>query len=276
MHKNCQLILPPRPLASCISGCIVRDTRGTVMSDADRISYFPASPLFTVTLTLSGQLHTVSEILGLEDLRKQPSAPNRLVLPPQDRPQMGWSAGPVLALTIAFFPDAWRRLSGSFDATPPERILGALSLLETAPLETAWPKFWAEMSRVWGENDNSDSSANWAGSDRIKDWTYHLTNRLAQTGAGRGLRSAQRRLLKWTGLNRQTLEFFAKVEEVHRLTTGEPTTTPADLAAQAGYADQSHMGRALKRATGFSTVRLNQRIATEEPFWCYRLLAERF
>jgi len=60
------------------------------------------------------------------------------------------------------------------------------------------------------------------------------------------------------------------------LILAEPTATPAELAAEAGFADQSHLGRALKRATGFSPVSLNRKIATEEPFWCYRLLGERF
>jgi hypothetical protein len=36
------------------------------------------------------------------------------------------------------------------------------------------------------------------------------------------------------------------------------------------------MGRAVKRATGFSPGQINRLIATEEPFWCYRLLGERF
>jgi AraC-like DNA-binding protein len=66
------------------------------------------------------------------------------------------------------------------------------------------------------------------------------------------------------------------VEEVHRLVNADPTTKPAELAAEAGFSDQSHMGRALKRATGFAPVQLNEKIATEEAFWCYRLLGERF
>ncbi|WP_439655569.1 hypothetical protein [Sulfitobacter aquimarinus] len=81
---------------------------------------------------------------------------------------------------------------------------------------------------------------------------------------------------RWTGTNRQTLEFFAKVEEVHRLVTTEQATTPAELAVDAGFADQSPMGRALKRATGFSPVCLNRKITTEEPFWCYRVMGQRF
>ena len=254
----------------------MRDTRGTVMSDADRVNYFPASPLFTVTQTLHGQLHTAHDILTLDDLRQRPLAPQRMILPPQEQPQMSWSPGPVYALTVAFFPDAWTRLGGGLDGTPPDGLFNVLSMLGAEPLDAAWSGFWAEMSAVWIKSDAKGRPGDWSGSDRLADWTYHLMNQLAQTSTGRGLRSAQRRLQRWTGLNKQTLDFFARVENVHRLNTLEPTATAADIAAQAGYADQSHMGRALKRVTGFSPVTLNHRIATEEPFWCYRLLGERF
>ena len=45
---------------------------------------------------------------------------------------------------------------------------------------------------------------------------------------------------------------------------------------EGGFADQSHMGRAVRRATGFSPARLNRMIESEESFWCYRLLGQRF
>ena len=276
MPTKSQLIRPPKALASCIAACIVRDTRGADLSDADRVNYFPASPLFSTTLTLAGQLHIADRFLSLEDIGQRPCTPKRLFLPPQSEPQMSWSPGPVWAITIAFFPDAWQRLGGATDGAPPVAIQAALSKLEAEPLAPAWAGFWQDMTTIWTQSYGSEQSPDWAGSDRLKDWSYHLISQLAQTGAGRNLRSAQRRLQRWTGLNRQTLEFFAKVEDVHRLICAEPTAKPADLAVEAGFADQSHMGRSLKRATGFSPVDLNRRIATEESFWCYRLLGERF
>lgn len=251
MPTHSQLLLPPSALASCIAGCIVRDTRGAQLTDADRINYFPASPLFTITLTIVGEIHTANDILTLEQLRKRPAAPKRLFMPPQNKPQMSWSPGPISAMTVAFFPDAWLRLGGTLDGTPPNSIQHALSLLEIDPIETAWPGFWQEISTVWSKSESRDQPGDWAGSDKLKDWTSHMMNQLVQTASGRGLRSAQRHLQRWTGQNRQTLEFFAKVEDVHRLFIVEPTATPAELATDAGFADQSHMGRALKRATGF-------------------------
>lgn len=276
MPTQSQLILPPKALASCIAGCIVRDTRMAQLSEMDRVNYFPASPLFAVTLVLSGQIHVADKIMTLTELRDQPAAPKMLFTPPQDQPHMSWSPGPVFAVTVGFFPDAWQRLGGTLDGTPPEAMERVFSELEVASDASNWPAFWRDMSAIWHSSDDRDGLADWTGSDRIRDWTYHLTRQLVQTGAGRSLRSAQRRLQRWTGHTRQTLEFFAKVEDVHRLITKEPFAMPVEIAADAGFADQSHMGRALKRATGFSPLILNQKIAKEESFWCYRLLSERF
>lgn len=275
-EKYSQLILPPVALASCVAGCIVRDTRTAHLSNADRINYFPASPLFSVTLILEGDLHVAPELVGLEQLRARPVAPKILVTPPQHQPNMSWSPGPVWALTVAFYPDAWQRLGGTLDGVLPDRIVQTVSQLNGAQPDLNWPRFWHDMTAIWAQSTGRDGLSEWSGSHLIKDWTRHLLNQIGQTGRGRSLRSAQRRLRRWTGQNEQTLEFFAKVDEVNRLISTNPSATPVEIAIDAGFADQSHMGRALKRATGFSPVLLNQKIATEEAFWCYRLLGQRF
>lgn len=96
------------------------------------------------------------------------------------------------------------------------------------------------------------------------------------SGPGKTARAMQRRLKRWSGQSRRSLEFFAQIEEMHKLAIYQDTPKPAELALDAGYSDQSHMGRMLRKATGFSPVRLNERVQSEEAFWCYRLLGERF
>lgn len=276
MSSKSQLILPPKALASCIAGCILRDTRDAQLSDEDRVNYFPASPLYSATITFAGQIHIADRILSLDELRQRPAIPQTLFQPPKQTPQMSWSPAAIHAVTIAFFPDAWQRLGGSLDASPPPAIHDALSVLHASSDSIPWAQFWQHMTTLWSRKPASRHAPDWIGSDRVKDWANHLMGHLAYSGPGRSLRSAQRRLLNWTGLNKQTLEFFSKLEDVHRLIATDPETAPAEIAVEAGFSDQSHMGRALKRATGFSPVTLNHKIATEEPFWCYRLLGERF
>jgi AraC-like DNA-binding protein len=90
------------------------------------------------------------------------------------------------------------------------------------------------------------------------------------------MRAAERRLRRWTGQNQQALSFYARFEELHRLSLQNGDAPLAGLAQDAGFSDQSHMGRTVRRATGYSPARLNELIATEESFWCYRLLGERY
>ncbi len=272
MPTESRLLLPPRNLASCVAGCIVRDTRGAKLSDAERLNYFPASPLFTVTLTLHGDLHVSDRISDLETLKQLPPASKCSVEGPNETPFCSWSAGPVLAMTVGFFPDAWLRLGGTLEGGLPSVVEPALKRLETQTGNLDWLGFCADMSAIWHQVDEVD----WLGSLLLTEWIRHLGLRLAHTGSGRSLRSAQRRIQRWTGQNQKALNMFAKIENVHRLSVEAPDASPAQIAADAGFSDQSHMGRILKRFTGFSPTNLNQRILKDEAFWCYRLLGERF
>ncbi|MDA7425298.1 helix-turn-helix domain-containing protein [Thalassococcus lentus] len=276
MSSISQFIFPPKELASCIVGGIYRDTRGVALQDEERLNYFPASPFFAASIMLEGQLHVADELMPLHQIKRQPVSPARMYAKPKSAPHMSWSPGPIAGLTVAFYPDAWATLGGGFDGTPPDCLPSALAHFETHGDAQAWSLFWDEMKDAWAAALQADRSARWNGSDRIKSWTYYLMSRAAQSGTGRSLRSAQRRVRRWTGHSMQTLNLFAQIDDLHALIATEPSTAPVELAASAGFADQSHMGRALKRVTGFSPVHLNQRIAEDEAFWCYRLLGERF
>jgi AraC-like DNA-binding protein len=47
----------------------------------------------------------------------------------------------------------------------------------------------------------------------------------------------------------------------------------AELADASGYADQPHLCREVKRATGFSPDEFLRRLREDESFWAYRLWA---
>ena len=271
-----RLIVPPKALASCIAGCLYRDTRGAELTDEERLNYFPASPLFAATVILSGDLHAVDTLMPLQAIKGSAKAPKYVFAPPKNAPHMSWSPGAIEGLTVAFYPDAWQALGGRLDGTPPDCLPRALACFEGTPTDAAWSPFWDEMKLAWDATQRATGGKGWIGSDRIKAWAYHHMGLAMQTGTGRSLRSIQRRIRRWTGHDIQTLNFFARIEDLHQLVTNDPDSAPVDLAAAAGFADQSHMGRELKRATGFSPVQLNQRIAQDEAFWCYRLLGERF
>lgn len=278
MGTQSQLLLPPRHLSSCIAACIVRDTRGVSLNDLDRMNYFPASPLFAVTKLLEGELHLSRKVCDLETLRNLSVISNVSVVPPQDSPMVSWSPGPVAAITIGFFPDAWYRIATKEPGNKlPSCLEEPLACLQNMDqLATGWSAFCTLMTPVWAKYRSHGKLADWPGSSLLKDWTHHLTGRMAKAGSGHSVKALERRFKRWTGKNRRSLEFFAQVEELHRLRVKMPDLELAQLAIDAEFADQSHMGRALKRVTGFSPAKLNERIANEEAFWCYRLMGQRF
>jgi AraC-like DNA-binding protein len=80
---------------------------------------------------------------------------------------------------------------------------------------------------------------------------------------------------RWAGLPLRELRGMARSEQaffdavVAKAQTG--SIRWADVAADNGYADQSHLCRATRRITGFSPETLREGIEREEAFWAYRL-----
>ena len=87
------------------------------------------------------------------------------------------------------------------------------------------------------------------------------------------MRQAQRRLKALTGHSARELAVYAQVEALWRLSR-ESDAPLAQVALEGGFSDQSHMGRAVRRVTGYSPSALTRAIEEEEAFWAYRLLGE--
>lgn len=100
-----RLILPPRAVARCLFGALLRDTRGRGLSGAELFNHFPASSLVSVNWVFSGVLHPVAGEIG-------PALPRLMLAGPQSMPVTSWSPGAVLAVSLGIWPEAWRALSG--------------------------------------------------------------------------------------------------------------------------------------------------------------------
>lgn len=272
--QTARLFLPPLTLAGCVFAAILRDTRGVSLSDADRFNHFPASPLVAVTYVLEGELCLLAADGTVSVL------PPVSVSGPQGGPVTSWSPGPVLAVTVGLYPDAFACLTGSLPIDLANRTeagvpapLSAMSEAWQGP-DRFWSAFCEGLAPHWAEA--RAGAANGAAPGWLGDWGRSIAARAALSGPGKSLRAAERRLRRWSGQTRQSLAFFAAIERLHRLAVTNPRVDLAGLAVEAGFSDQSHMGRALRRATGYSPARLNRMIDNEESFWCYRLLGERF
>lgn len=278
MKPTSALLQPPSQLASCLFAAIVRDTRGTTLSDVDRFNHFPASPLVSVTYVISGRIHVVPTGCSLEHAQEAPPISQQSVLPPQDEPVSSWSPGPVAVVTIGFYPEAWKKLEKGNAEHLVFNTLEATfgDLRQGEDLDIRMAKFAKAFDPVWQAVRATGGLGDWAGSMLLTDWSRSIIGRAALAGPGRSLRAFERRLRRWSKQSRQSLKFYSDIENLHRLASNQITNSPAALANDAGYSDQSHMGRAVRRATGFSPAHLNTLIKTKEAFWCYRLLGERF
>ena len=265
-------LFPPPDLSACIFAAVVRDTRGVDLSALDRFNFFPASPLVSVTQVVEGEIRLVAAGESLEAALVALPTPRISILPPQDEPTVSWCAGPILAITVGFYPDAWARISDEFDLLA--EWAGAFEGGDH--LHSAWDRFCASLSPVWRAVRGGSSLPQPTGMTSLSDWARAIVARAMMAGPGRGARSLERRLKRWSGQTKQSLKFYTAIYELQRLEAGVRHRSLAQLALDAGYSDQSHMGRAVRRVTGFSPMHLNELIRTKEAFWYYRLAGEKF
>jgi len=268
-----KLLLPPPSLSGCLFAAIYRDTRGTTLSDADRVNHFPASPIVTVTLVRSGQLLILPAGSSWENAGDLEAMPRVSVTPPTATPISSWAPGEVEVISIGIYPDAWVQLGGDTGFQQiPQSIADAMdALMAHDDPEAAWAEFNAALEQTWAANRSSVP-----GVASLSDWVRGLMARTVASGRGKSLRSLERRLRRFSGQTKRALDFYASFDNLHRVAHQNPKTPLAEIAVEAGYSDQSHMGRAVRRATGFSPAHLNQMIRADEAFWCYRVLGERF
>lgn len=268
MDPRSSLFLPPPALSGCLFGGIFRDTRGAVMSLDDRINHFPASPLVSVSLIGSGELWLLPKHRDAKPL------PSIFAYGPTDHPTSSCALGPVMALTVGIYHDAWLRLGGDreYSITPTGLTKALEHFAACDNPEKGWDAFCEILDPIWKELRPTASKS----TQGIADWTQSVVTRAALSGPGQSLRSFERRLKRFSGQTRRTLSFYNSLENLHMISQQNSSNPLADIALEAGYSDQSHMGRAVRRATGFSPAHLNRAIKTEEAFWCYSLLGERF
>lgn len=274
------LRLPSPDLGGCIFAGIERDTRGTALSDNDRFNYYPATPMVLISWIFEGTLHMVESDLENAPPSLGPALPSLFFSGPQSRPSASWSPGTIHAISVAFFPEAISRILGK----PVEQYID-----RTVPLEDVAPEVLFIYCKSIFEYRESQPFSHlqeflrplWYGSNAsyggplMSNWIRSLFVRAALSQAGCSIRQLQRRVKSWTGQNHRQLQLFARVEEAFALASKRRKTGSLDLAglaSDAGFADQSHMGREVRRVTGLSPKCFDDQIALSEPFWFYRLI----
>jgi AraC-like DNA-binding protein len=260
-----------------------------MLADGQRFNHFPASPLCAITWFFDGK----SEVL--QAASSPGVAPARIPLERfvvsgvRTRPTTSWNPGGVRALMVILYPDALRpllavSLRNLIDRTLPAREVLAPDwiqrlevLFDAAPdVLTAPGRCFDHVQQRLAEAWPGPEAVAFGGGVRLEDWLLALTIRAAGSRLGRGVRQLQRRFTDWTGLSRRELEAFAQAERLFLLTMNQKQDIDAvRLAADAGYADQSHMIRRVRRVTGLPPRQLLDRIQHDEAYWVYRVLGTR-
>ena len=96
---------------------------------------------------------------------------------------------------------------------------------------------------------------------------------------GKSSRQIQRYVKFRTGQSQRSLLTRARGDQAFQYALTEKENGNLNLAgmsADLGYSDQSHMGREIKKITGFSPQDFLERYDREEAFWCFRLMGERY
>lgn len=273
--------IPSPTLGACVLAGVERDTRGCMLDDAERFNYYPATPMAVISWIFEGTLHMVEERGSSPRPTLGPALPRLVFSGPQRRPSASWSPGAVHALSVGFFPEAIARLIGRpiepyldqhlpLETVAPPALLQACKTVLGAAGQGSFAALEAQFQPLWREPRQA-SPAPYLG-----DWVRSLATRAMHSTAGRSLRQWQRRIRDWTGQSYRDLQLFIRIEEAFILRT-EPydggTPNLAAIAADTGFADQSHMGREIRRVTGMSPARFGESLANDEAFWYYRLIA---
>src|SRR5450830_240682 len=238
-----RLYLPRASLVACVRGTMVRSTLGLDLSDEQRFSHFPATPLCSVGWMFEGDGELLARGAPASLAAPRRRYESRLMFSgPQTAPSITWSPGPASGMMLMLMPDALQSLTGLDVGAWVDRL---------GDLREALPADWVAMAEtVLALPDDASRLAcledfiepRWQAvrprlplqAQLYQDWVQSMALRAATSSVGRSPR--------W-----------------------------AELAEASGYADQSHLCRETRRVTGFAPDELMQRLARDEGFWSYRL-----
>lgn len=271
--ETSQLIAPRLSLGSCVRAFVARNTSACELEPDQRFNHLPASPACAVTWFIKGSAVWAEE--------GTPAA--RIAFcGPRTKPVTSVNPGSVETLTMLIMPDALHALIGFQPARRVNRSCDAADVFG--------PEWLAMLNEVFDRSNLADrirviedfleprwravQAERWSSARTFRGWTEGLAMRALVSGVGRSVRQTNRRIRAWAGLPLGSLLGLSRAERAlidAQIAYAHGRVKWADVALDAGYADQSHLCREARRVTGLSPQQLLDRIESDESFWIYRL-----
>lgn len=274
LAPTARLAAPSTALASCVRAFVVRDTTACPpLPPEQRLNRFPASAMCSISWVLEG------EVVLLESGRTVPRA---ALGGPRTGPRISANPGPVHVLIALFFPQALHALTGLDLSRHADRFVALDEVLDASwsamsQQVLAAPDTATRIAAIEAFLDPRWRAARASGAvpdSALGDWVNSLAAHVAAAGWGRSARNLERRFKVWAGQPMRGLRRYERAERA--FLEGRPdieggTVSWADAAAQAGYADQSHLCREARAVTGTSPAELARRLRDDESYWVYRI-----
>lgn len=264
------LILPPAALHGCVRAFIARDkTRGGA-APQPAVNHFPAAPFCAITWFIKGHA-------CLGDAGSGPQLDRVVVSGPLSRPLVTWNPAPVHAFMVVLYPDAFQEMTGAALPGLADRLLPLHQVL--AP---AWRAFAAAVLRAASDGERlrmaqSFLCAQWRPVRRSMDqgapWLRALQRRLHDAQRAIGERQFERKVKQLTGQSMQALRRAGRLESALLQARGAADQGALDwsrVAFDAGYADQPHLCRDVRRLAGAAPNQLLRRSRDDDGYWLYR------
>ena len=270
---SCRSFEPAATLQACVRGFVVRRIRGA--ADTEHLSHFPATASCSVNWFVEGSARRLND---------SQSTQARIVFRgPQTRPVLVRHRGPLHMFILLLAPDALWWLTGA----DVERHLNRICPLAAA-LDDSWQAMALDVLRAACDEERvrivekfleprwraarSTRPAYWGPARRHGEWSRAAMSRARTFSKARSKRQLERRMRSITGWSARALRGLARVEEALLLAarSTQSRVNWARIAAEAGYADQSHLCRELRRYTGLTPQQLWRRVPDDEELWVYK------
>ena len=255
---------------------VVRDTRGCALQTHERLNRFPANPYCCITWMLEGRV----ELIAQGDAAREQLLPKTFVHGCQTRPCVSRNLGDRHSFCAVFHPDAFHALFG-LDLTSIQdafaeasQVLPAHGVRLVHAVANACDD--AERHRIieafLAERATALQSSPWR---RLRRMGCNIGLRMASSLLAVGPRQVQRLASRQAGMNLPGLSRLWRGERsLHRareVLRRRERVDWAAHAAEAGYADQSHLVRDCKAISGRTPAQMAVQAAKDEADWVYRL-----